>query len=37
LAGDGIAVRRFTERPERLRFGLPPDKAAWCRLSRVLK
>ncbi|WP_267426919.1 threonine-phosphate decarboxylase CobD [Methylobacterium sp. GC_Met_2] len=37
LAVAGIAVRRFAERPERLRFGLPPDKAAWCRLSRVLK
>ncbi len=37
LAQAGIAVRRFTERPERLRFGLPADKAAWCRLSRVLR
>ncbi|MBE7245741.1 MAG: threonine-phosphate decarboxylase [Actinomycetospora chiangmaiensis] len=37
LAEAGIAVRRFAERPERLRFGLPPDKAGWCRLSRVLK
>ncbi|MCJ2133324.1 threonine-phosphate decarboxylase CobD [Methylobacterium sp. J-026] len=37
LAAAGIAVRRFAERPERLRFGLPAGKAAWCRLSRVLK
>jgi len=37
LAEAGIAVRRFAERPERLRFGLPPDKTGWCRLSRVLK
>ncbi|MCJ2011436.1 threonine-phosphate decarboxylase CobD [Methylobacterium sp. J-076] len=37
LAEAGIAVRRFPERPERLRFGLPPGKEAWCRLSRVLR
>ena len=37
LAAAGIAVRRFPEQPERLRFGLPPDTAAWCRLSRVLR
>ncbi|GJE12122.1 Threonine-phosphate decarboxylase [Methylobacterium longum] len=37
LAAAGIAVRRFAGRPERLRFGLPSDKAAWCRLSRVLR
>ncbi|GLS70200.1 threonine-phosphate decarboxylase CobD [Methylobacterium tardum] len=37
LAASGIAVRRFTERPERLRFGLPAGKGAWCRLSRVLR
>lgn len=37
LGEAGIYVRRFSEAPERLRFGLPPDKAAWCRLSRVLK
>lgn len=37
LGEAGIAVRRFADRPERLRFGLPPDKEAWCRLSRVLK
>ena len=37
LGEAGIYVRRFPERPNELRFGLPPDKAAWCRLSRVLK
>ena len=37
LGAAGIAVRRFSERPERLRFGLPTGKAAWCRLSRALK
>ena len=37
LAAAGIAVRRFAERPERLRFGLPAGKASWCRLSRVLR
>ena len=37
LGEAGIYVRRFAEAPERLRFGLPPYKAAWCRLSRVLR
>ncbi|GLS65047.1 threonine-phosphate decarboxylase [Methylobacterium oxalidis] len=37
LGGAGIYVRRFAEAPQRLRFGLPPDKAAWCRLSRILR
>lgn len=37
LGEAGIYVRRFLEAPERLRFGLPPDKTAWCRLSRVLR
>lgn len=37
LAEAGIAVRRFAPRPARLRFGLPADKPAWCRLSRVLR
>ncbi|KQT45660.1 threonine-phosphate decarboxylase [Methylobacterium sp. Leaf456] len=37
LGEAGIYVRRFPERPDELRFGLPPDKAAWCRISRVLK
>nr|WP_183508368.1 threonine-phosphate decarboxylase CobD [Methylobacterium brachythecii] len=37
LGEAGLYVRRFPERPNQLRFGLPPDKGAWCRLSRVLK
>ncbi|GJE53747.1 MULTISPECIES: threonine-phosphate decarboxylase CobD [Methylobacterium] len=37
LGEAGIYVRRFPEAPSQLRFGLPPDKGAWCRLSRVLK
>lgn len=37
LGKAGIYVRRFPEQPERLRFGLPADKAEWCRLSRILK
>lgn len=37
LGEAGIYVRRFPEAPSQLRFGLPPDKDAWCRLSRVLK
>jgi len=37
LGAAGIYVRRFAEAPARLRFGLPPDKAAWCRLSRILR
>lgn len=37
LGGAGVYVRRFPETPSQLRFGLPPDKGAWCRLSRVLK
>lgn len=37
LAAAGIAVRRFAERPDRLRFGLPGDRMGWCRLSRVLR
>jgi cobalamin biosynthetic protein CobC len=37
LGEAGLYVRRFPERPNDLRFGLPPDRAAWCRLSRVLK
>ncbi|GAB6844728.1 threonine-phosphate decarboxylase CobD [Methylorubrum rhodinum] len=37
LGEAGLYVRRFPERPNDLRFGLPLDKAAWCRLSRVLK
>jgi cobalamin biosynthetic protein CobC len=37
LGAAGIYVRRFPEAPARLRFGLPADKAAWCRLSRILR
>lgn len=37
LGEAGIYVRRFEASPERLRFGLPPDKPSWCRLSRVLR
>ena len=37
LGEAGLYVRRFPERPDALRFGLPPDKAAWCRLSRILR
>ncbi|MDE2228763.1 MAG: threonine-phosphate decarboxylase [Alphaproteobacteria bacterium] len=36
LCQHGIFVRHFPERPERLRFGLPPDDAATERLRRVL-
>ena len=37
LGEAGIHVRRFREAPGCLRFGLPPDKDAWCRLSRILR
>ena len=37
LGGAGIYVRRFSDAPRRLRFGLPADRGEWCRLSRVLK
>ncbi|WP_194075208.1 threonine-phosphate decarboxylase CobD [Methylobacterium durans] len=37
LGEAGIYVRRFEAAPSRLRFGLPPDKGAWCRLSRILR
>jgi cobalamin biosynthetic protein CobC len=33
LGRAGIWVRRFAERPAWLRFGIPPDEAAWQRLS----
>ncbi|MEZ5785406.1 MAG: threonine-phosphate decarboxylase CobD [Xanthobacteraceae bacterium] len=36
LGGAGILVRRFDERPDWLRFGLPGDEPAWDRLARVL-
>ncbi|KAB1079607.1 threonine-phosphate decarboxylase CobD [Methylobacterium soli] len=37
LGEAGIYVRRFESAPDRLRFGLPADKAEWCRLSRILR
>jgi cobalamin biosynthetic protein CobC len=36
LGRAGILVRRFEERPDQLRFGLPGSDAAWQRLSTVL-
>ncbi|WP_159728021.1 threonine-phosphate decarboxylase CobD [Methylosinus sp. Ce-a6] len=37
LARRGILTRRFGERPDRLRFGLPAAQAAWERLERALE
>jgi cobalamin biosynthetic protein CobC len=36
LGRAGILVRRFEERPDQLRFGLPGSDEAWQRLSSVL-
>ncbi len=36
LGRAGIVVRRFTEAPAALRFGLPVDEAAWQRLAAAL-
>lgn len=36
LGSAGIYVRRFADRPDRLRFGLPGDATAWARLDAVL-
>jgi len=36
LGRAGIMVRRFTERPQDLRFGLPGGEADWERLAAVL-
>ena len=36
LGRHGLLVRRFPDQPGRLRFGLPPDDAAWERLHVVL-
>lgn len=36
LAQAGILVRDFPENPAWLRFGLPPDEAAWQRLREAL-
>ena len=37
LAADGIHVRRFTEQPNWLRFGLPASPAAWRRIEASLQ
>ena len=37
LARAGIAVRRFDDRPDRLRFGLPGNEPAWRRLEAALR
>ncbi len=36
LGCSGLLVRRFEAQPTRLRFGLPPDEAAWARLRAAL-
>lgn len=36
LGRAGILVRDFPDRPDWLRFGLPPDEAAWTRLEAAL-
>jgi cobalamin biosynthetic protein CobC len=36
LGQAGLVVRRFEAMPDRLRFGLPPDEAAWARLAAAL-
>ncbi|MCQ8278755.1 threonine-phosphate decarboxylase CobD [Acetobacteraceae bacterium KSS8] len=36
LAAQGLLARRFEDRADRLRFGLPPDEPAWRRLSDAL-
>ena len=36
LGRAGILVREFPDRPDWLRFGLPPDEAAWARLENAL-
>lgn len=37
LAAAGLWVRRFPDRPDLLRFGLPPDDAARDRLRQVVR
>ena len=37
LGRRGILVRPFADRPDRLRFGLPGDAAAWSRLQRAIE
>jgi cobalamin biosynthetic protein CobC len=36
LGRAGILVRRFDQRPDQLRFGLPGSDEAWQRLSAAL-
>lgn len=36
LGRAGIIIRSFADRPGFFRLGLPPDEAAWMRLSRAL-
>jgi cobalamin biosynthesis protein CobC len=36
LGRRGLYVRRFQDQPNRLRFGLPADEAAWARLEAAL-
>ena len=36
LGRHGILVRAFADRPDRLRFGLPGDAAAWSRLEQAV-
>lgn len=36
LGRHGLYVRRFQDRPDRLRFGLPGEAAAWRRLEAAL-
>ncbi len=37
LGRAGILTRPFAQQPRWLRFGLPPDEAAWARLAAVLR
>ncbi|MBG0796973.1 threonine-phosphate decarboxylase [Methylocystis sp. L43] len=37
LAARGILTRAFAERPDWLRFGLPPNESAWARLAAALE
>ncbi|PPC89108.1 MAG: threonine-phosphate decarboxylase, partial [Methylocystis sp.] len=37
LAARGILTRAFTERPDWLRFSLPPNESAWARLDAALE
>ncbi|RNJ51559.1 threonine-phosphate decarboxylase CobD [Methylocystis hirsuta] len=37
LAARGIWTRGFADRPDWLRFGLPPNESAWARLAAALE